>query len=370
MNKKSQITYFLLFSLIILIFGGFYFYTNNQNQIKETKIEKSSEIIFDTSPIKFYIENCIENTGKDALIHIGRHGGYYELKKPYLIDENFKLPYYAVENLDFSPSLNVIENEISKYLDNNLPICINNFEEFKEQGFEIKQNKAKFETKIEQSSVSFDVNFPITIKKVNRIQKIEKFSGYIPNFHLKSINDVNKIIISQQIQNPNSVCLSCLYELAEENNLYIDLIKYSNSSLIFDIRDYNITEDNIIKSPYNFTFAVKLLDISCDNFIRTDDIFFIQRCVEELIKNSTKEIQIEDIPDFQISINKTFYYKINVNGSQLAFYDYSELFNISNEGVISFVPNSEQIGNHSIWVSVKDILGNEEFKNLHIEVLP
>lgn len=369
MYKKSQITYFLLFSLIILIAGSFYFYINNQNLSEETEIEKSSKFQLDISPIKLYVENCIENTGKDALINIGRQGGYYELKKPYLIDGNFKLPYYVVENLDFSPSIDIIENEISKYISNNLPFCINNFEEFKKQGFNIEQIELQSDTNIELNSVSFDVDFPITIKKDNKISKIENFKVIIDKVPLSSIHKVSKEIATLQLQESTSVCLSCLYKLAEENNLYIDIIQYQNNSLIFNIRDYNITEDNIIKSPYNYTFAVKLEDISCNNFIGTEDQFFIQKCVDELIKNSTKEIQIEDVPDLQISVNETFYYKINVNGSKLAFYDYSELFDITNNGVIIFIPNLEQIGNHSVWISVKDILGNEKFKNFNIEVL-
>lgn len=367
-SKKSQVALFLILGFIILIGFAFAVYIKD-NAVKQPEIEKTTNILFDANPIKLYVQNCIESTGKNALILIGKQGGYYQLKKPNLEDDNFNLPYYIFDNLDFSPSLEQIEKEISKYVDGNIQYCINDFEEFRKQGFDITDNVVKSNTRIGTNSVSIDVNFPIEIRKEDNIQKIDNFNMMLNNVHLSNIHKVIKEVIDFQLNNPNSVCLSCLYKLAEENNLYIDIIQYQNNSLIFNIRDYNITEDNIIKSPYNYTFAVKLEDISCNNFIGTEDQFFVQRCIDELIKNSTKEIQIKDIPDFRIKIKETFYYKIDASGTNLIFNVYSDIFYITNSSILTFVPNREQIGNHSIWLSVKDILGNERFKNFNIEVL-
>lgn len=367
-RNRAQVTLFIILGFVIFIGFVFTIYIKNERNIV-VNVKKVSETPFDIQPVKVFVENCIEDTAKNALILIGNQGGYYELKKPYFKDNNFNLSYYFFNNLDFSPSLADIEKEISKYIDKNLDFCINDFEEFKKQGFEIiRGDIIQTDTKIEENSVLFNVNFPITIKRGDHKQQIEKYSINIPDFHLKKIHSVSKEITNYQINNPNTVCLSCLYELAEKNNLIIDIIKYTNTSLIFDIRDYNRTEDNVIKSPYNFTFAIKLIDISCDNFVGLDDLSFIQQCIDEQIKNATKEIQTEDIPNFQAKINEPFYYHVNAYGNKLKFYDYSELFDITDNGIINFTPNLEQIGNHSTWVSIKDILGNEQFKNFNIEV--
>ena len=367
-SKKSQVALFLILGFIILIGFGFTIYIKN-NAVKQPEIEKTTNIQFDINPIKLYIQNCIETTGKNALILIGRQGGYYELKKPYLKDSNFDLPYYIYDGIKFSPPLETIEKQISKYVDINLQLCINNFEIFKEQGFDITEDTIKTNSKIGTNSISIDVIFLIAIRKDQKTQKIDNFNVLLDNIHLSNIHKVGKEAVNFQLNNPNSICLSCLYELAEEHNLDLYIVKYQNSSLIFNIREYNITEDPIIKSPYNFTFAIGLINISCDNLIGTDDLFLVQRCVDELIKNLTQEIEIDDIPTFQAKISEAFYYKVNVLGNNLAFYDYSELFNITNEGIISFTPSSEQIGNHNVWISVKDALGNEKFKNFNIEVI-
>ena len=73
MHKKSQIAYFLLFSLIILIVGGFYFYINNQSKAKEGKIERSSEVILDApsiaSSVKIYVESCFDSSAENGTIY-------------------------------------------------------------------------------------------------------------------------------------------------------------------------------------------------------------------------------------------------------------------------------------------------------------
>ena len=356
--------------MIFFIAAGFIFYISNQNKSKEAEIEKSSKIIFDVSPIKFYVENCIEDTAKNALIHIGKHGGYYQLKKPYLIDENFKLPYYVVENLDFSPSLNVIQNEISKYIDNNLPICINNFEEFKNQGFEIIQEEIKSDINIELNSISFNVNFPITIKKDDTIQEIKNFKVRIEQIPLSSIHKVSREITKLQLQEPTSVCLSCLYGLGEKSNLYIDIVEYKNNTLIFDVRAYNTSIIFPEEFPYNFTFAAKYPEVSCDNLGLVDDFIFLNECLEAKKKELSNEIIIEDIPNFEIQAGEEFFYDINATGKNFVFEDFTNLFDIDKiSGIIRFTPKNEEIGLHQIWIRAFDSIGNEDYENFKINIM-
>src|SRR3989338_10270654 len=138
MYKRGQMTYFILIGVIIFIAAGFIFYVNNQ-KTEETEIGKINNDLSGTTPIRLFIENCLENTAKHGLIYIGRRGGYYQLRKPYIKNKNFDAPFYLYGFIDYSPSLEDIEKEISEYINNNLPICINNFEEFKKLGFDINQ---------------------------------------------------------------------------------------------------------------------------------------------------------------------------------------------------------------------------------------
>jgi len=332
MTKKSQITVYILLALILAIGYGLIVYLRN-SETEKVEIGKISNMPFEISPIKTYIENCIENTGKNALLLIGKQGGYYKLKNPYLKDDNFNLPYYIYNYIDFSPSIKDIENEISKYIDNRLESCINNFEEFKKIGFDISQDKPKSNTKIAINSAYIEVNFPIVITKGGNIQKIEKLSSSINNVHLKSIHNVSKEISNLQYQEPNKLCLSCLYDFGEKNNLYIDVIEYPNNTLIFEIRDYN----NSIAEIYNFTFAIRYPEISCKNLAGVDDFIFLNECLAAELEKLSNPIKILDIDDFNVKINETFSYDVNANGKNFLFEDFTDL--VGNEDLKDFEIN-------------------------------
>lgn len=274
-HRKCQITIFFLLGLVLLVGSAFIIYLNNK-----PKTEESPNIPYEATPIKLFVENCIRETGKNALLHIGKHGGYYETKEPYLIDEKFDLPYYLYNNLDFSPSLNDIEAEISKYVDDNLLQCIGDFQEFRKQGFDVKRGIPSSSTLIGENIVSFDLSFPIEIKKGNSKQKIERFNVNLNGIHLKNVYNVTKEIVNFQYENSDKLCLTCIYQLSKKTDLYIDLLNYRNNSIIFIIKDYNITSDRIMEKPYNFTFAIKYAGISCGNINALEDPDLVQECIE------------------------------------------------------------------------------------------
>lgn len=94
MKRKSQITLFILFGILLLI--GLVF----ASQIKNRAVTQNAGQI-DISPIELYVKNCLESTGKKALISVGKHSGYYQLKSPYLKDKNFNLSYYFFDGISF-----------------------------------------------------------------------------------------------------------------------------------------------------------------------------------------------------------------------------------------------------------------------------
>jgi len=91
--------------------------------------------------------------------------------------------------------------------------------------------------------------------------------------------------------------------------------------------------------------------------------------LNENIQNLNYSFYVEDIPDFEIQNNENFYYKINASGYNLSFNDYTSLFDINNKtGVINFTPTEEEIGNHSVWISLKDKFGNEDYAEFEMQV--
>ena len=77
LNRKSQLTFFIIIGLIILVIMGFAYYTVRQTSKYTTEKEthKAQETSFDTTSIKSYISSCLEKTTKDGIQLLGKQGG-------------------------------------------------------------------------------------------------------------------------------------------------------------------------------------------------------------------------------------------------------------------------------------------------------
>lgn len=198
-------------------------------------------------PVNDFVEGCLKTTGEDALIFIGKQGGYYE--PPVLSIDN--MPYYFYNPKSFILSKPVMENEISKYINDMLPFCTRNFIDFPDFYIEANPKNVKAKTTIQSNEVGFEVEWPVIIQKGKTTYRLREFSSKVKS-RLNTVYDVAKNATAEQLKDPSSVCLSCLINMGIENDLYIDMADYGNNSIIFTITDKNVTIKN---QPYEFTFA-------------------------------------------------------------------------------------------------------------------
>lgn len=148
------------------------------------------------------------------------------------------------------PSKEQIENEISSYVDNSLIFCLNNFETF--ANLNISSGEIRTQTKINDDGILFNVDFPITIQKGEAKNIIKDFKHIKVLGNLELVYDsVEKIILSQ-MSNEN-ICVSCISEIASENELIINL-ENTDEGLLFEVRDENFYLKGV---PLIFKFANK-----------------------------------------------------------------------------------------------------------------
>jgi len=363
-NRKGQITIFLIIGMILLISAGLLFYLNSQ--LTEKEIEKSVEMPSNVLPIKNYVESCIKSVGEEAILWIGEHGGYYNLPKYSTKDYFTNTAYYFYIDSNIMPSKERVEEELSEYMDKQIYFCLDNFSVFKEQGFQIEKEESNTTVIIRQKDVLFQINLPLTIKKQDSLTEIKEFKKSIDSIRLKTIYDVSKLIIDEQMQNFDSVCLSCIVNHGIENDLYVDMERLGNDSIVFIISDNNSLVKN---EPYKFIFANKYEQYSCSNLPLDADISFLSDCIEQNIAQYNYSFFLEDILNMNALVNETFYYKINATGLNLTFIDYSYLFDVDEKtGIINFMPDEDQLGNHTIWIQVKDKLGKVKQDNFKLTI--
>ena len=246
MNKRGQITLFIILGLVIIIILGIIFYFksiifSNSNQEKYSSISPQIKTVGD------FINNCVKIIGEEGIAYTGQQSGYYKL--PEKSTEN-NIAYYLDER-KLIPPLSAIENSISSYVNENLDLCIKNFSDLK--GFKFKTKKVSTRTSIKDKAVILNVNYPVEVIRAKSEYQLSEFKLSIP-VRLGIIYNVSSNIIDEQLKDKNNICLTCLVNIGNGNDLKINLANYENDTIIFTILDEKSKLNN---QPYGFNFAVK-----------------------------------------------------------------------------------------------------------------
>ena len=78
MRRKSQITMLMIIGLVLFIIVSLVLYLSKSAVKKQSQqnIKKIQETAIDTSSIKEFVQKCLDKLAKDALVLLGRQGGY------------------------------------------------------------------------------------------------------------------------------------------------------------------------------------------------------------------------------------------------------------------------------------------------------
>ena len=236
--KRGQTSIFIIIAiLIVAIIVLFFVFKGN--------ILNKEKIPVEVQPIYSFVENCIKQTGEDGVYQIGQTGGYY-----YAPNIDPDIAYYFDKGEGLVPSKNKIEQELSRYITEMLNPCVNNFKDFPD--FEVSSRKIETNSIIEQGKVVITVEYPLTINKGDNTYNVNKFQDIDVPVRLNTIYETAKTIISDQITHPRDVCMTCVYNFAVKNDLYVDILEYDGDTIIFYVRDEN---SKINGEDYIFKFA-------------------------------------------------------------------------------------------------------------------
>jgi len=240
MKKKGQVTIFIIIAIILVAAIALFF-------IFKDSFSSEEGLPPDIEEIYLFVEDCIEEVSADITYEIGLGGGYFFPPK---LSTNSGITYYYSEGENYMPSKEQIEDEISYYLSERLFFCTKNFIDFPE--FEITQGKIETKTEIKDEEIILDVNYPIRVTKGKQTTIIEDFEEIV-EIRLGIVYSSVDEIIKDQL-NHESICLSCIFETATNNDLYVDLLDYDEETVVFIVRDEN---SRINKEDFEFIFANK-----------------------------------------------------------------------------------------------------------------
>jgi len=369
-SKRGQLSLFIAIGIVLVLLIGILIVSLRFQASSTTEIQKVTEKPMDIVPIQNYVESCIESVGKDAVLYIGGHGGYYELPVQSSPGITNKVPYYFYINHDLMPTLDMIEQQLSNYMNNELFFCLQNFNDFRESGMNISQGKIVTQTTILPGSVLFEVNMPLVISKDSSHTILTLFSRELQGVRLYTMYTITRSLLDEQLKDSSKICIGCIIDLAEAQDMYTSMQVLDTTTVIFTITDLNTTLNDF---PLVFSFANIYGDYSCTNppydWSEDDLQQFMKDCVNQQMQSTDYTLKLEDIPDLDATINEPFAYQVQAMGINLVYSDYTDLFDINDTtGEFNFTPTKDNLGDNYIWLSVKDSIGNEKYTSFMLTV--
>ena len=184
-TKKSQLTVFIIIAIVIVlvIVGAFFIIGANKPKITAEAITQLNQ------DINKQVSSCLKTTSENGITLISRQGGYYKPKNAYAYSgsdqepgqfattlKNINISYYMLGSKNYFPTNGTVEKEISAYIMDNLPKCVQ-IDKFKNRGFNIEEDKKIIKTTITDSKVFVDLEYPITLSGGELRSTLSKFSS-------------------------------------------------------------------------------------------------------------------------------------------------------------------------------------------------
>jgi hypothetical protein len=105
---------------------------------------------------------------------------------------------------------------------------------------------------IESEKVVFDVEYDLSVSKEGASYQLKEFSEVV-DVNLDEIYNAVSEIMNEQMEEPNSICISCIYDIADKNDFKIRMID-GDEGIVFVIVDEKF---KIYEEDYEFYFANK-----------------------------------------------------------------------------------------------------------------
>ena len=235
-SSKAQATVFMIIGIIALIATGTFLYVREQSLKEEIApgiriaLEK---VPTEFDPVKSFVTTCLEDTSVKGLKLIGKQGGYISLDSSYsgqtfslsqdpvnsdavefAPGSGLKIPYwyylssqndcqkckFESKRPDLKEGQNSIQSQLSKYIENNLDGCIENFNALKERGFVIGAGNKNVETSVTENDVVVVLDYSLNAEKGDVKSSISQFFVVLP-VNLQKIYALATTITNFQMQN-------------------------------------------------------------------------------------------------------------------------------------------------------------------------
>jgi len=233
LQKRGQVTLFIIIGIVILLsVGVFIFIQTSEGDLTPEIIPLISEVPSEFRPVRIFTEECMSAIAEEAFKKIGDRGGYVDPDNFGISSNSFdptnadsiefspesglKIPYWwhmrsnnkCAGDCTFTtlkPELygkrgNAVEKQAADYLNEQLPICLNEYLPFTAQGIEFGDFGVLDTTVlIGETDISVFIDYPFTVSSAGAVHDFDKFFITLP-LNFKRIYELAEEITEVQIK--------------------------------------------------------------------------------------------------------------------------------------------------------------------------
>lgn len=194
MNKKSQITIFIIVA-IILVFGmGIFLFI----KLKTTETETS------TLNPENYIAECMKEAAEESVEIISEQGGFLNPEN-YILYKNktisytcYNENYYQTCIMQTPTLINSEKEQIKKYIEPRVENCFESLkEQLEERNYEIDFGEIKLEVELAPEKINLNADVSFVMTKNEEIKKFENFETEL-NSYLYNFAELSQEISNQE----------------------------------------------------------------------------------------------------------------------------------------------------------------------------
>lgn len=239
MKKRGQITIFVIIGIVIVV-GALIFIGVNRMSDSELSSVGGDEV-------QNFIEECAYDSLEQIIFYIGLGGGYI------FVPENsneYGIPYYYREGNLLIMEKSELEEEIEIYFNQEFELCLDDFKRF--DNIKINAEEIRSKIVIGENEVNLNLDFIVNLEKGETSYILDKFNKITLSNNIGKIHRISKEIVSEDINREN-ICLNCIYEKIENENLQVDLFEFEDDFVLTIMDDSH----QLKESPFKYMFAIK-----------------------------------------------------------------------------------------------------------------
>ena len=251
-GKHGQVTVFIIIGIVLLLAVVLVFFL--RKEIVGFKIEEL--IPAKKGKVETLIGSCIAELGDEAIFNLGLKGGYIEVPSRISSDASAHLkispfqvvPYWAIGEQTFIPTLQYIKENLDDYIEENLRNCVLALEPFIE-AYDLKEkSEIESDTEIVDNGVIFNVYWNIEVLD-KAGETVAEVINHIENspIKLKRVYETAQEIVNSEVRDMKIEDLTQDLIAMEHPSLPVAGIELSCRKKTWDAREAKQTLQNLLR---------------------------------------------------------------------------------------------------------------------------